>query len=149
MTTFILTTDTRRQGAALAIIRIITGIIFMAHGGQKLFVYGFAGVTGAFTQMGVPMPGITGPMVALLEFFGGFALVIGLLTRLAALGLAIDMLGAIVLVHLAGGFFLPAGYEFALLLLSAAVALVVGGSGVYSADEAIARRRAMRITSGR
>ena len=149
MTSLLFSTDPRRQGTGLAILRIITGIVFMAHGGQKLFVYGFAGVTGAFTQMGIPLPGITGPLVAILEFFGGLALVIGLLTRLAALGLAIDMLGAILLVHLAAGFFLPRGYEFALTLLGASVALAVGGPGILSVDETIARRRAARVSAGR
>ena len=149
MTSRLFSTDPRRQGTGLAILRIITGIVFMAHGGQKLFGYGFAGVTGAFTQMGIPLPGITGPLVSILEFFGGLALVIGLLTRLAALGLAINMLGAILLVHLAAGFFLPNGYEFALTLLAGMVALAVGGPGILSVDEAIVRRRALRITTGR
>ena len=149
MTSPLFSTDPRRQGTGLAILRIVTGIVFMAHGGQKLFGYGFAGVTGAFTQMGIPLPGITGPLVAILEFFGGLALVIGLLTRLAALGLAIDMLGAILLVHLAAGFFLPNGYEFALTLLGSSVALAVGGPGILSVDETIARRRAARVSAGR
>jgi putative oxidoreductase len=130
-----------QQQLGIAIIRIVTGIVFAAHGGQKLFVYGFAGVTGAFAKMGVPMPGLMGPFIALLEFFGGIALIIGLLTRLAALGLAFDMLGAILLVHLAGGFFLPAGYEFALTLFAASLALAVGGPGSLSVDAALARRR--------
>ena len=149
MTSFLFSTDPRRQSLALAIVRIATGIVFMMHGGQKLFVYGFAGVTGAFTQMGIPLPGITGPLVALLEFFGGLALVIGLLTRLAALGFVIDMLGAILFVHLAGGFFLPNGYEFALLLLLTSLGLVIGGPGRFSVDDGIARRRAVRVTTGR
>src|SRR5688500_6455161 len=149
MNAFLFSTNLRRQGTGLAILRIITGIIFMAHGGQKLFQYGIAGVTQSFTQMGVPLPGLTAPLVAILEFFGGFALVIGLLTRLAALGLAIDMLGAIVLVHLAAGFFMPAGYEFALALFGASLALAVAGPGILSVDETIARRQAMRKTAGR
>jgi putative oxidoreductase len=134
-----------QQQLGIAIIRIVTGIVFAAHGGQKLFVYGFAGVTGAFAQMGVPMPGLMGPFIALLEFFGGIALIIGLLTRLAALGLAFDMLGAILLVHLAGGFFLPAGYEFALTLFAASLALAIGGPGSLSVDAALARRRGSAV----
>ena len=142
----LLTASPAQQQFGLAIIRIVTGIVFAAHGGQKLFVYGFAGVTGAFTQMGVPMPGIMGPFVALLEFFGGLALIIGLLSRLAALGLAFDMIGAILIVHLKGGFFLPAGYEFALILLASSLAVAVGGPGALSVDAAIAGRRSSATT---
>ena len=149
MTSFLFSSDPRRHGLGLTLVRVITGIIFMAHGGQKLFSFGIAGVTAGFTQMGVPFPGITAPLVAIVEFFGGLALVIGLLTRLAALGLAIDMLGAIFLVHIAAGFFMPQGYEFALLLFTTCLALVIAGPGRYAIDDTIARRRAVRVTTGR
>ena len=131
----------RQQGLALALVRIITGIVFIAHGYQKLFVRGLSGVQQSFAQMGAPMPMVTAPLVTLLEFFGGIGLVIGLLTRLIGLGLAIDMLGAVMLVHLANGFFLPSGYEFALLLMILSLALFIGGPGRYSVDAVIANRR--------
>ena len=144
-TTFAPSTSTAlpaaRTDLALAVLRVVAGIVFAAHGGQKLFVYGFEGVSGAFAQMGAPLPGITGPLVALVEFLGGLGLIAGLLTRLASLGLAITMLGAIVLVHLAGGFFLPSGVEFALTLLAVAVTFMITGAGRYSLDHAIAARR--------
>lgn len=107
----------RQADAALTIIRAITGVIFMMHGGQKLFVYGFEGVAGGFAQMGIPFASVMGPFVGLLEFFGGIALVLGLLTRPSALGLAVTMAVAILQVHLANGFFAPTGYEFNLALL--------------------------------
>jgi putative oxidoreductase len=133
-------TNTRIQ-TGLTLLRAAVGAIFIAHGAQKLFVYGLGGVTGAFGQMGVPFPEITGPMVALLEFFGGIALVVGLLTRPAALGLAVNMVGAMVLVHAPNGFFLPNGIEFTLLLGSASLALAVMGAGELSVDAWLAHRR--------
>jgi putative oxidoreductase len=132
----------RLQGYGIALIRIVTGIVFTMHGYQKIFVYGFAGVQGAFTKMGVPMPMVSGPVIAFIEFFGGIALILGLLTRLAALGLAIDMLGAILLVHISKGFFAPMGYEFPLTLCAIALALVLAGPGPLSVDGVIASRSA-------
>jgi putative oxidoreductase len=130
-----------QQQLGIAILRIVTGVVFTVHGAQKIFVYGFAGVAGAFAKMGIPMAGLVGPFIALLEFFGGLALIIGLLTRLAALGLAFEMLGAILLVHLAGGFFLPAGYEYALTMLASMICLMLAGPGSLSVDSMLAARR--------
>lgn len=138
--TSLLTATTSQQQLGIAVLRIVTGIVFMAHGAQKVFVFGFAGIAEGFAKMGVPMPGVMGPFISVLELLGGLALIIGLLTRLVALGLAFDMLGAIVLVHGAAGFFLPTGYEFVLMLLASSVALALSGPGALSADGAIASR---------
>src|SRR6478752_497085 len=109
----------RQIDIALLIIRAVTGVIFIHHGYQKLFVYGFSGVSGAFAHMGVPMPGLMGPFIGILELFGGIALIIGLLTRLVALGLACDMLGAIFLVLWSKGF---GGFELEFLLCGGSLA---------------------------
>jgi putative oxidoreductase len=107
---------------------------------MKLFAFGFTGVTGMFGQMGVPLPEVTGPIISVLEFFGGIALVIGFLTRVAAIGLALDMIGAIFFVKLKGGFFIPAGYEFELMLLGSSVTLALTGAGQFSVDALFAGR---------
>ncbi len=129
-----------RLSAGLAALRVIVGTVFLAHGAQKLFVYGFSGVSGAFGGMGVPLAGVAGPAVAILEFLGGIALLLGLFTRIAGLGLAGVMLGAIFFVHLAGGFFAPEGVEFVLTLFAAAAMFAITGAGGYSLDALIARR---------
>ena len=130
----------RQINIGLTILRVVVGVIFLAHGSQKLFVFGFAGVTGAFAQMGVPAAGLLGPFVALVEFFGGVALITGLLTQLASLGLMSTMVVAISLVHLKAGFFNPAGVEFPLSLLGSTLMLAVTGAGAWSIDGLIGDR---------
>jgi putative oxidoreductase len=126
---------------ALLLLRLIVGIIFVVHGGQKLFVFGFGGVIGFFGKMGIPVPAIAGPVVTLVELLGGLALIVGVATRVAAVLIACDMLGAILFVHLRNGFFLPQGYEYAFTLLAVAIALALAGPGPYSVDAALAARR--------
>lgn len=132
------------QWASLA-LRIPAGIIFAAHGAQKLFAwfggYGLEG-TGQFMASQGLEPGF---LMALLagsaEFFGGLALIFGILVRPAAAVLAFTMLIAGVVVHGSGGLFLSnGGYEFALALFSISVALVIVGAGNLSVDQRIQGR---------
>jgi putative oxidoreductase len=137
----------RQLNAALAILRSVVGVVFVAHGAQKLFVYGLAGVTGAFEGMGVPLASLVGPGVAILEFAGGLALIAGLLTRPIAAGLAVTMLGAMILVHLAAGFFMPDGVELVLTLFGASVVLALAGAGAWSVDARFVRREASEASA--
>lgn len=128
----------RQLDVGLAALRIGVATIFMRHGAQKLFVFGIGGVSGAFAQMGAPLPGVTGPLIGILEFFGGIALLFGFLTRLVAVGYICDMLGAILIVLIKNGF---SHYELEFLLLMSSLALVLTGAGGLSVDAMIVRRR--------
>ena len=134
----------------LAVLRVIVGLTFLMHGWQKLFQFGIPGVVGAFTNMGVPLPGVTAPLVAGLEFVGGALLLVGLASRPVALLLALDMLAATLLVHLPNGFFLPNGVELVLLLLAGSVAIILAGPGALAIDRLIAapRRGALAAQPG-
>ena len=130
-----------RVELATALVRVVAGAVFAAHGAQKLFVFGLEGVAGGFASMGIPMATIAAPSVALLEFIGGIALALGLLTRVVSVGLAGVMIGAMVMVHWSAGFFAPDGVEFVLVLFAVAAAFALAGAGRYSMDALIARSR--------
>ncbi len=122
------------QRWGITAIRVVVGIVFLMHGGQKLFIWGFSGVAAFLGQLGIPAPMLASIIVTLVEFLGGLALFVGLFTRWAAILLAIDMATAILIVHLPNGFFLPEGFEYPLTLLTASVALALLGSGEASVD---------------
>jgi len=132
----ILVTDNSFTSLAL---RIPAGAIFMAHGAQKLFGsfggYGLEGTGQWMASIGLEPGYLMALGAGSAEFFGGIALLIGLLTRPAAFMLAITMLVAIVTVHLPNGLFMSNnGYEFGLALLSISTALVLNGGGKFSLD---------------
>jgi len=127
----------RKRDLGIAVLRVAAGIVFLKHGGQKVFGFGLGGVGAAFAQMGFPLPAILGPFVALLEFAGGLALIAGLLTRWVSILFAIEMAVAVLKVHLAAGFFLPAGFEFAFTMFAASVALALAGPGAVALDRMI------------
>ncbi len=129
-----------RKDWGITLIRIIVGVVFLAHGSQKVFGYGFSAVGGMFGHMGIPMAGFFGVVVPLVEFLGGLGLVVGLLTRWAAAFLVINMAVAVLKVHLGGGFFLPRGFEYALTLLVVNIALLIAGSGAFAIDNKFGKR---------
>jgi putative oxidoreductase len=137
----VMATDTSLSQLAL---RIPVGIIFVAHGAQKLFGwFGGYGLEGTGQWMG--SIGLNpGYLMALLagsaEFFGGLALILGLLVRPAAAVLAFTMIIAILAVHIGNGLFMSNdGYEFGLALLAASVALAISGAGRGSLDAVLSR----------
>lgn len=136
--------STNAGWGALA-LRIPVGIIFAAHGAQKLFGwfggYGLEGTGGWMDSIGLS-PGVVMAFLAgAAEFFGGIALVLGLLTRPAAFALSIAMLVAIFAVHFQNGLFMSNnGYEFGLALLAASVSLMFSGAGKASVDSMLAKR---------
>lgn len=137
----ILNTDTLFTSLAL---RISAGIIFVAHGAQKLFGsfggYGLEGTGQWMASIGLEPGYLMALGAGSAEFFGGLALILGLLTRPAAFVLAITMVVAIVTVHLSNGLFLSNnGYEFGLALLGMSVALVFSGGGKFSLDSKISQ----------
>ena len=130
-----------RIDLGLLALRLALGVVFVMHGGQKLFELGPGGVAGFLGSIGVPFPAVNAWLVIAAELGGGLALLAGALTRLAGLATAFTMVVAITTVHLANGFFLPAGYEFALTLMLASVALVLTGPGAFSVDAILTRRQ--------
>ena len=143
--TFVQNTQDSNNSIASLALRVPAGIIFAAHGAQKLFGwfggYGLQGTAGWMESIGLT-PGIPLTLMAGgAEFFGGLALILGLLTRPAAFVLAITMLVAIFSVHFANGLFMSNnGYEFALSLLAGAVSLLISGGGRVSLDRLIANK---------
>jgi putative oxidoreductase len=139
MTSLINKITTTTNGLDTLPLRLGAGVIFAAHGAQKLFGwfggYGLEGTAGWMTSIGLEPGLLMAAMAGGAEFVGGLLLIIGLLVRPTALILAITMIVAIVAVHFQNGLFMANnGYEFGLALLVISVALVFRGAGSLSID---------------
>jgi len=141
----LITTD---DNPATLILRLVLGVVFVAHGAQKLLGWfggpGFSGTMGMFTgYLHIPAP--LAFLAIAAEFFGGLGLILGFLTRIAAFGIAVNMLVAIATVHHSYGFFMNwagtqkgEGFEYHLLVLAITAYLIIRGAGALSVDRAIA-----------
>jgi len=136
------------DNAATAILRLVLGVVFFAHGAQKMLGwfggFGFSGIMGYFTGPRY-LPAPFAFLAIAAEFFGGLGLILGFLTRIAAFGIAVNMLVAIATVHGAFGFFMNwtgaqkgEGFEYHLLVLAMTAFLMLRGGGTFSIDRAIA-----------
>lgn len=130
--------------ASITVLRLVLGVIFFAHGAQKMLGwfggYGFAGTMGFFTGM-LHIPAVFAFLAIAAEFFGGLGLLFGLFTRVAAFGIFCNMLVAVAMVHHQFGFFMNwtgaqkgEGYEYHLLILATTVFLMIRGAGAASVD---------------
>ncbi|MBM7769199.1 DoxX family protein [Glutamicibacter nicotianae] len=126
------------QTAARTLLRLAFGFLFLAHGWQKYFQFTIEGTIAAFGQMGVPAANLLAPVAATLEIAGGAAIILGLLTRVFAGLLGVQMIVALFMVHAAGGVFVEnGGFELVLALAAGALALLLVGPGRISLDALI------------
>ena len=126
---------------ALLIARIGLGIVFVAHGWQKFDEMGLAGTQASFAKMGAPAPELTAYYSTFVELIAGAALLIGAFTAVAGVLLALDMLGAFLIVHIDKGVFVAGGgYELVVALGVGALLLAVFGAGRYSVDGLLGRK---------
>ena len=136
----------------LTTVRVVLGVVLFAHGAQKLLGWfggpGLGATLRTFRdQLGIPAP--LACLVIAAEFFCGLGLIVGLLTRIAALGVAITMAVAMVTVHLKYGFSMNwfgekqgHGVEYHLVVIALAVVVMVKGAGAFSFDSALSRHAA-------
>lgn len=139
-----------QDDVAPLVMRVMLGVVFFPHGAQKVFGwfggYGLSGTLNFFTEtMGIPM--IFALLVIAAEFLGALGLIVGFLTRIAAFGVASVMTGAIFMVHLQHGFFMNwagkqagEGFEYHLLAIALALALMFTGGGKASVDGVLSRK---------
>ncbi|MBP9750933.1 MAG: DoxX family protein [Candidatus Peribacteraceae bacterium] len=135
--------QTNPNGYGSLIARLALGLVMLPHGLQKAFGLfggpGFEGTMGFLTGMGIPAA--VAALVIIGESVGAVALILGFCTRFCAAALAVIMLGAIILVHGASGFFAPSGYEYHLLAIGLGLVLVIQGGGAWSLDMLLNKKK--------
>jgi len=141
------------EDVGMLIVRLALGLVMFPHGAQKMLGWfgggGFAGTMQGMTGMG--LPAVVVFLVILAEFFGSISLISGFLGRVGAFGILCVMLGAMFMVHLQNGFFMNwmgnqkgEGYEYHLLAIGMALAILVKGSGSLSIDRSMSDKEGRR-----
>jgi putative oxidoreductase len=130
-----------RPDWGLVPLRLVVGVVFIAHGWLKLSSFGIPGTAKFMGDLGIPMPAVAAICIITLELIGGIGLVLGGGTRLLAALLSADMLGAIFFAKRNAGFFAPNGWELELTLFAACVTLAIVGAGGASIDAAFRGHR--------
>jgi putative oxidoreductase len=139
--------NTIPRDVVLLVTRVAVGVVFIAHGWQKFSEWGLDGTSAAFGQMGVPLPAVSAWFAAVAELAGGVALVAGVAVPVVAALLAVDMLGAFLLVHAGNGVFVgTGGFELVAALAAASLLFAVFGAGRFSVDRLIAPRLPASLT---
>ena len=142
---------------ALTVVRLVLGVVFFAHGAQKMLGwfggYGYTATMGFFEHNGIPA--VFAFLAIAAEFFGGLGLLLGLLSRVAAFGIACNMLVAIATVHHHFGLFMNwsgqqkgEGFEFHLLVLAITFLIMVRGAGALSLDRRLTRSSSTEAQAG-
>jgi putative oxidoreductase len=126
-------TNDKNVDLAAFVLRIASGVLFLAHGGLKMFAFGFAGTAGFFQSLGLPGP--LAYLVIIVEILGGAALILGFQTRIVAIILGIDLLGAAWFGHAANGWMFAnanGGWEYPVYWAVTMFVLALMGDGAYA-----------------
>ena len=126
--------------------RVVIGVVMIMHGWQKFFEYGIGGATAGFAKMGVPLPGVSAVFAAVVELFGGAALILGIGLPIVGVLMAIDMAGAFVFAKLGVPVIAPTGGQLELALLVGGLLAGFAG-GAYSLDGILARAKENRAAT--
>ncbi len=140
MTSLDQTSNSRGYAYGLLVLRVVAGVIFIAHGYLKAFKMGMGGTVGFMTHLGIPAANLAAWFSVLAELLGGTGLILGVFTLPFGIALTIDMLGAIWFAKRGGGLFAPKGFELELLLLASALCIALTGPGPISLRSGFSRR---------
>lgn len=135
---------------AIFVLRLMLGIVFFPHGMQKLLGWfggnGFSGTMGFFTD-NLGIPAVFAFLAIMAEGLGSLGLITGLLTRVAAFGVTVNMIVAVLMLHLPNGFFMNwfgnqkgEGFEYHLLVIAMGITLMIKGGGALSVDKALSEK---------